>query len=867
MRVRPTKRGRVPWRLPESFIEHGDETMKFCALSLVLSITGLAAAQQPGWNGSTMLAAPPGFTTKQTGELTIRRDVMVAKPFTVTGPRGALLGQQDGSFEAWIFPWKILSDLRMQVDMKDYPVPIDVNQQAATIEIRPGHTIITFSHANFTIREILFTPQQAPDGIGALVFYQVAAVRPMTVTFSFTPEMKRMWPALSDDRPSPEWVKNGKSGFYVFHLNTPDHAAAVAMPEAQAGIMAPYQERPKNYPVQFVLHFDPAADTNKLFPLLMATADTTAEATTAALEIRLQALNAQCQKLYSSTEAYYAEFSRKHLSIETPDERLNQAFSWAEVAIDQLRVETTPSHAETALVAGFYSSGDSARPGFGWYFGRDALWTLYAVNSYGDFKLTRDELSFLIHRQSPEGRIIHEWAQTADLVNWKSLPYAFASADANPLLLMAAHDYMRVSGDTQFVQANWKALELTWNFECSHDSDGDGIYENTVGSGWVESWPPGMPHQEIYLAALDQQASTAMADLARATGHAQIAHQAETRAATIGAAIEKEYLLPGGGFYAFSRNADGSVDSSPTIFPAVAFWDGNYQLQHAQPMFDRWAAQEFSTDWGTRDLSPAVSFYDPISYHQGTVWPLYTGWVSVSEYRNHRSLSAYAHLMQNADLTWAQDPGAVTELLSGQFFAPLGRSTSHQLWSSAMVISPVLRGLFGLEWDAAENKLTLTPSLPAQWDRAALHHVPLARGDVDLEMERDGSMLTVRAIGSSGSRVLLDSRAPGAKRTGDLLQIPLPAVEVGLDHALPEPGSTTEQMKVIDQQSTVNSLTLTLAAPANSHQTILLRVNDSRARFQVEGAQAPPGNSSVRPVAIAFGAGEGYVEKTVKFTW
>jgi glycogen debranching enzyme len=131
-----------------------------------------------------------------------------------------------------------------------------------------------------------------------------------------------------------------------------------------------------------------------------------------------------------------------------------------------------------------------------------------------------------------------------------------------------------VSGDWEFIQKNWEALERTWTFETSHDSDGDGIYENTEGSGWVESWPPGMPHQEIYLAALDQQASTAMAELARATGHAEIAQQAALRASKIGAAIEKEYLLPGGGFYAFSRNANGSVDSSPTIFPAVASWDG-----------------------------------------------------------------------------------------------------------------------------------------------------------------------------------------------------------------------------------------------------------------------------------------------------
>ncbi len=688
---------------------------------------------------------------------------MAAKPFTVTGPRGALLGQQDGSFEAWIFPWKILSHMRITAEMKDYAVPIDVNEQAASIDVQPGHTTITFSHANFTMREILFAPQNAPDGAGALAYLPDRGGSSHDAYLQlYAGDAAHVAGTLR--RPSIAGVgEDGAIGFLYPAFEFSRSCCGLAMPTAQYGILAPYQERPKNYPLQFVIHFDPATDRDKVYPLLMTTAETAATATTSALAGRLQALDSDFQKLYSDTQNHFRTFSRKHLSIETPDEKLNQAFAWAEVAIDQLRVETTPSHDETALVAGFYTSGDSARPGFGWYFGRDALWTLYAVNSYGDYQLTRDELNFLIKRQSPEGKMIHEWAQTADLVDWKSLPYAYASADANPLFLMASEDYLKISGDTQFIQANWEAIEKTWTFETSHDSDGDGIYENTEGSGWVESWPPGMPHQEIYLAALDQQASTAMAGLARATGHTEIAQQARARAARIGAAIEKEYLLPGGGFYAFSRNADGSTDPSPTIFPAVASWDGNYKLQHAQPMLDRWAAQEFSTDWGTRDLSPTVSFFDPISYHQGTVWPLYTGWVSVSEYRNGRSLSAYAHLMQNADLTWAQDPGAVTELLSGQFFAPLGRSTSHQLWSSAMVISPVMRGLFGLEWDAAGKKLTVTPSLPADWDKAKLHHVPFAGGDIDLDMTRDGATLVVRASRSSAQPVVLASLVPGRK--------------------------------------------------------------------------------------------------------
>ncbi|MGB8536012.1 MAG: hypothetical protein WCD57_06340 [Acidobacteriaceae bacterium] len=589
-------------------------------------------------------------------------------------------------------------------------------------------------------------------------------------------------------------------------------------------------------------------------------------AATAALAARLQTLDSQFHSLYTDTQDHFAQFSARHLSIETPDTTLNQAFTWAEVAIDQLRVQTTPSHAETALVAGLYGSGDSARPGYGWFFGRDALWTLYAVNSYGDYQLTRDELSFLIKRQSPEGKMIHEWAQTADLVDWKSLPYAYASADANPLFLMASNDYLKISGDKQFIEKSWDALERAWRFECSHDSDGDGIYENTEGSGWVESWLPEMPHQEKYLAALDRQASTAMASLARATGHAEIAEKAQARAARISDTIEKEYLLPGAGFYAFSYNGPGKVDTSPTIFPSVAFWDGTYKLQHAQPMLDRWAAPEFSTDWGPRDLSPTVSFFDPISYHQGSVWPLYTGWLAVSEYRNGRSLSAYAHLMRNADLTWAQDPGAVTELLSGEFFAPLGRSTSHHLWSSAMVISPVVRGLFGLEWDAAGNKLNITPSLPAEWDQAKLHHIPFAGREVDLEMTRAGTELLVRATGSSG--VMLASRTPGAKVSDNLLRIPLPAVEIGLAHALPEAGSTTQQMKVLDQQYSGNAFTVTLSAPAGSRETLMLRVNDRRASPRVEGGQlGTAAGSSLRPVEVDFGAGQGYVEQKVMITW
>ena len=103
-----------------------------------------------------------------------------------------------------------------------------------------------------------------------------------------------------------------------------------------------------------------------------------------------------------------------------------------------------------------------------------------------------------------------------------------------------------------------------------------------------------------------------------------------------------------------------------------------------------------------------------MSYHQGSVWPLFTGWAALAEYRGSQPLAGYQMLMENANLTWAQDLGADTELLCGDFFVPFGRSTSHQLWSSAMVITPTLRGLFGIDIDAQSKTITVNPHLPAK---------------------------------------------------------------------------------------------------------------------------------------------------------
>ncbi|MBV9760403.1 MAG: glycogen debranching protein [Acidobacteriaceae bacterium] len=797
-------------------------------LVVLLAANSLAIHPLANQAAAAELAPLPAFPKHESTLRIVSRCVPLT-PWTVAGEHGALFGRQNGVFEAWLWPNKILSNFRIGAELADYPVPIDVNALAAEIEVTPAETTITYSHAAFTIRQHMFAPR-GPErpSTGAAVYFEIESARPLELTFSFTPEMLHMWPAPNFGRPNGEWISSG--GFYILHTDDPKFSAIVAMPRTRPGIMAPYQEHPQTYPLELKLSYDPHRDRGSVYPLIFGLADPASAAD------RVSQIASSLLNLYAQTQDYYAHFFDRRLTIDTPDRRLNEALRWAEVSIDQMQVQY---HDETGMVAGYYESADSARPGYAWFFGRDTLFTTYAINSYGDFALTRRALDFLIRRQREDGKIMHEYSQSADALDWKSTPYFYAAADSTPLFVMAMCDYVKASGDKEYLMNNWDAVRRAYQFTRAHETT-DGIYSNTQGTGWVESWPTGMPHEEIYLAALDQQSAQAVSYLASLVGDQQLAGAAEKKAREIAEKIESEYYEPSEDFYAFSRNPDGSLDRTASIYPSVAWWDGTFGLKSPGPMLARWASNEFSTDWGTRDISERTSFYDPISYHQGSIWPLFTGWVSLAEYRAGRPLSGYAHLMQNAGLTWAQDLGSVTELLSGEFFQPLGRSSSHQMWSSAMVIVPLIRGLFGVTWDAPNQKLHLEPHLPADWDRATLHNVPLGGRTVDLEYRRAAGHLIV-----SG---------------GATLDIPLPAVELAIPAHLPLEGALTSQLKVLDQRQTPSQAIFSLASIGGATYDLPLRLN--RPNVTAQGGEV---RGSL--LHVEFPNGSGYQTKTITFTW
>jgi hypothetical protein len=177
----------------------------FVAGWIIAGAGWVASAQQTSLPLLHAIAELPPVTDG----LVLHRFVHAGEPFTVAGPQGVIVGQQEGVFEAWILPIKLLSHLTLEADVAGYSVPLDLNSMAREIEVRPGRTTITYSHIAVTVRQTMFAPEESPSGAGTIVLFQIDAVRPVTLTVRFTPELREMWPKSSSGTASAEWLQEG----------------------------------------------------------------------------------------------------------------------------------------------------------------------------------------------------------------------------------------------------------------------------------------------------------------------------------------------------------------------------------------------------------------------------------------------------------------------------------------------------------------------------------------------------------------------------------------------------------------------------------------------------------------------------------
>ena len=350
-----------------------------------------------------------------------------------------------------------------------------------------------------------------------------------------------------------------------------------------------------------------------------------------------------------------------------------------------------------------------------------------------------------------------------------------------------------MSGDLEFIKRNWESILKAYRFTAATDTDRNGLIENTgFGHGWVEGGALYPPHEEIYMQGLWIEALRSIAELADQLNDKKLAAEARAAAERTQSATEKAYWLADRGFYAFATNrpqaeprsaepgpnrdrrqsrlnelSKVSLIDEDTVLPAVPLWWRTLGDERAQSELDHLGSGTIATDWGARIISDRSKLYDPLSYHYGSVWPLFTGWSSMAAYRYGRPQVGYQALMANALLTYSGALGYVTELLSGDFNSAFGRSSHHQVWSEAMVVTPIIRGLLGIQVSDGGNALTFAPQLPANWDLISVANLPAGDTKGKLTLEKISGAQTVTIFpfsspiqGGSGKRLRV-TIAPG----------------------------------------------------------------------------------------------------------
>ncbi len=693
------------------------------------------------------------------GRLGLARRTQNGSFFDVLGRRSAAFGYEHRGMEAWVYPLKIVDTFELSFRIDGYNLPFRGRDVLTSIEARPEATIFTYSHAAFTVREIVFAPI---DEQGLIVLLDVNTVVPMAVEVEFRPKLRLMWAGTSM---TPFFGQDEKEKYYYIGEETNKFYGIVGTPGAKDVSLMPYQEEPRDVPLKYQVRVTPEEARANFIPIVIAAST---EGRDKAVET-YRRLHVDAPALYEKNVKYYEDFLTNSTYVVTPDPRLNQAFSWAKIGIEK-GVVTSP-FLGTGIVAGFRTSGESERPGFAWYFGRDALWTSFAINSYGDLSTTKKSLEFLKKFQRPDGKIPHEISQAANQTDWwNAYPYAWNSTDATPLYVIAHEDYFRTSGDHEYLKASWESILKAYLYEESTDTDNNGLIENTkFGHGWVEGDSLYPPHEEIYLQGLWIQASQAIASMSDVVGDKTLAKRALANAERTRNSMEKTFWLEDRGFYAFGTQMPRSepVKAEPgpnlerrqkrldelmtakiydenTVLPAVPMcWNVMRDDVRAQKEIDHLGSAKIATDWGARILADDSKLYDPLSYHSGSVWPLFTGWQSVAAYNYGRPSVGYQALMANTLLSYTNALGYVTELLSGDLNAPFGRSSHHQVWSEAMVVTPVMRGLFGIDVSGGGKRIRFAPQIPADWNDAGAWNVRTGDGAYDFVVARKDGVYSV----------------------------------------------------------------------------------------------------------------------------
>jgi glycogen debranching enzyme len=373
------------------------------------------------------------------------------------------------------------------------------------------------------------------------------------------------------------------------------------------------------------------------------------------------------------------------------------------------------------------------------------------------------------------GKILHE-ARAGEMAAIGEVPYRryYGSIDATPLFVVLAAAYYARTGDIDLVRELWPNIEaaLAWMAEYG-DADGDGFLEykrksadGLVNQGWRDSGDAvfhadgNLAEPPIALAEVQAYAYAAYigaADLAHVLGHAQRSTELYAVAGRLQRRFEDAFWLEEYGTYALALDGAKRPCRVRASTAGQVLFGGVASVERAARVCESLMSPNLYSRWGIRTIAEDEIRYNPMSYHNGSVWPHDNSIIAMGFARYGLKKPIAELLTGLADAARFMEMKRLPEFFCGFARRPGFGPISHpiacapQAWASASIIA-MLGALLGLSFEPAQHRIRLTrPLLPPWMETCALSNLRLGAGEVDLLLERRAEEVAVHVVRRVGA--------------------------------------------------------------------------------------------------------------------
>ncbi|WP_419728016.1 glycogen debranching N-terminal domain-containing protein [Lichenicola sp.] len=431
--------------------------------------------------------------------------------------------------------------------------------------------------------------------------------------------------------------------------------------------------------------------------------------------------------------------------------------------------------------------------GVPWYstaFGRDALITAMQT-LWLDPAIARGVLNYLARHQAETedpiadaepGKILHE-VRHGEMAELGEVPFRhyYGSVDSTPLFVVLAGEYLDRTGDVAMMARLWPNIEraIDW-IDKYGDRDNDGFVEygrrnlnGLVNQGWKDSFdsifhadgtlaegPIALCEVQSYVYAAKRAAAT----IGRRLGHAVFAERMEADALALRIAFNTSFWLEDLGTYAIALDGQKRPCAVRSSNAGHLLMSGIVPRDRATRIVSGLMSRTFFSGWGIRTIPAGEARYNPMAYHNGSVWPHDNALIAIGMARYGFKDEAARVFSGLFDASLYADLRRLPELFCG-FARQRGEgpvrypvACSPQAWAAATIPS-LIQSTLGLRFDPSTATVHFErPRLPAFLDELTLYNLSVGGGRATVHLQRVGTEVALNVIEREGPiKVVLTS--------------------------------------------------------------------------------------------------------------